>query len=48
MQRFPACEGLQDRGCLCLALVTAGTEDNKVREGVATEQFSNSRVAQSL
>lgn len=30
MQRFPACEGLQDRGCLCLALLTAGTEDNKV------------------
>ena len=29
MQRFPACEGLQDRGCLCLALLTAGTEDNK-------------------
>ena len=29
MQRFPACEGLQERGCLCLALLTAGTEDNK-------------------
>lgn len=44
MQRFPACEGLQDRGCLCLALLTAGTEDNKVSADYTKGKHQESSV----
>ena len=44
MQRFPACEGLQERGCLCLALLTAGTEDNKVSADYSKGKHQESSV----
>ncbi|CAK9113815.1 unnamed protein product [Durusdinium trenchii] len=33
MRRFPACEGLVEKGCLCVVLLTSGTEDNKADAG---------------
>ncbi|CAJ1386676.1 unnamed protein product [Effrenium voratum] len=44
MQRFGACEGLQERGCVCLALLTAGSEDNQVSPDYAKGRHQESSV----
>ncbi|CAE7346828.1 aarA [Symbiodinium sp. CCMP2592] len=45
MQRFPACEGLQERGCCCLALLTTGgADDNKVSPDYEKGRHAESSV----
>ncbi|CAK9024761.1 Hypothetical protein (Fragment) [Durusdinium trenchii] len=44
MRRFPACEGLVEKGCLCVVLLTSGTEDNKVSADYAQGQHQESSV----
>lgn len=45
MQRFPACEGLQEGGCCCLALLTTGgADDNKVSPDYEKGRHAESSV----